>query len=185
VTAVDGANNESAKSTAVSVTTPDLPPPPFGIILGPTDDSYVDNNKKRTTSNFGTVSALNVNSGTQSTQYSLLKFNVSGVGTRVVTQAKLRMYVGDGSQNGGRFHQVTNNNWTENSVTWNNKPAFNSTALAYLSAVNQNTWVEVDLTSLINGDGVYSVLIDSNLRDLASYGSKESASKPQLIIGVQ
>jgi hypothetical protein len=95
------------------------------------------------------------------------------------------MYVGDGSQNGGRFHQVTNNNWTENSVTWNNKPAFNSTALAYLSAVNQNTWVEVDLTSLINGDGVYSVLIDSNLRDLASYGSKESASKPQLIIGVQ
>jgi fibronectin type 3 domain-containing protein len=185
VTAVDGANNESAKSTAVSVTTPDLPPPPFGIILGPTDDSYVDNNKKRTASNFGTISALNVNSGTQSTQYSLLKFNVSGVGTRVVTQAKLRLYVGEGSQNGGRFHQITNNSWAENSVTWNNKPAFNSSVLASLSAVNQNTWVEVDLTTLISGDGVYSVLIDSNLRDLASYGSKESASKPQLIIGVQ
>jgi acid phosphatase type 7 len=48
--------------------------------------------------------------------------------------------------------------------------------------VSANTWVEVDVTSLITGDGTYSLRVSTTSTDGADYSSKEGANPPQLVI---
>ena len=120
------------------------------------------------------------------TKYSLYKFNVNGIGTRAILSTKIRLYVTDESYFGGSFHKIPNNSWTENGVTWNNKPATDANSLFNFDAVSTGTWVEADLSSLVTTDNTtYGVMIKSNADDTARYGSRESATKPQLILGVQ
>jgi len=115
-----------------------------------------------------------------------MKFTVSGIGAGKVNSAKLRLYNVDKSNKGGDFYRVADSKWTEGSVTWSNAPAPDATALASLGAVSVNTWYEVDVTSLITGDGSYSLRVKSTSSDGADYSSKEAASnKPQLVVTVQ
>lgn len=44
-------------------------------------------------------------------------------------------------------------------MTWNNAPAADTTLVASLGSVSTNTWYEVDLTSLVTGDGTYSLRV--------------------------
>jgi hypothetical protein len=89
----------------------------------------------------------------------LLKFTVSGVGTGTVAGAKLRLYNVNSSSMGGTFYRVADNSWVESTVTWNTAPAADVTPIASLGAVATSTWYEVDVTSLITGDGTYSIRI--------------------------
>jgi hypothetical protein len=56
--------------------------------------------------------------------------------------------------------------------------------LASLGAVKRNTWYEIDLSSLVTGDGTYSLRITTTSGDGATYVSKEGAagSRPQLVV---
>ena len=58
--------------------------------------------------------------------------------------------------------------------------------LASLGAVSVNTWYEVDVTSLVNGDGTYSLKINSTNADGAYYSTKEGMTgfAPQLVITI-
>jgi hypothetical protein len=47
--------------------------------------------------------------------------------------------------------------------------------LASLGAVSVNTWYEVDVTSLVTGDGTYSLRISSTSTNGEDYSSKEGA----------
>ena len=51
-------------------------------------------------------------------------------------------------------------------------------------AVNVNTWYEVDLSSLVTGDGTYSIRIASTSTNGVNYSTKEGAagSAPQLVV---
>jgi len=51
--------------------------------------------------------------------------------------------------------------------------------------VTTGNWYEVDLTSLISGDGTYSLRISSTSSDGADYSSKEGANPPQLVVTLQ
>jgi hypothetical protein len=86
---------------------------------------------------------------------------VTGVNGQAVTSAKIRLYNVNGSVKGGDFYRVSDNTWQEGTVTWNNAPAADATPLATLGSVSANTWVEVDVTSLITGDGTYSLRAQS------------------------
>lgn len=183
VSAVDGVNLEGAKSNTSSVTTP-LPPPVSTVTtlsFNPTDDAFV--NSRRGNRNYGKATSLV--SENSPLKYSLYKFNVSGVGTRQIKSAKLRLYVNNGSRVGGALHQTNSNTWTQSTVTWKNKPSFNAANLSTLRKVTRNTWVETDVTSLVTNDGVYGILINSTSGDTAGYASRETTTKPQLILGVQ
>lgn len=183
VSAVDGVNLEGAKSNTSSVTTP-LPPPVSTVTtlsFNPTDDAFV--NSRRGNRNYGKATSLV--SENSPLKYSLYKFNVSGVGTRQIKSAKLRLYVNNGSRVGGALHQTNSNTWTQSTVTWKNKPFFNAANLSTLRKVTRNTWVETDVTSLVTNDGVYGILINSISGDTAGYASRETTTKPQLILGVQ
>jgi hypothetical protein len=101
--------------------------------------------------------------------------------------SKVRLYNnGNASDKGGDFC-VANSSWSESSVTWNNVPVADSIALASLGAVVAvNTWIKADVTSLITGDGTYSLRVKSISSDGADYASEEtSGSAPQLVVEVE
>jgi hypothetical protein len=103
-----------------------------------------------------------------------------------VLGAKLRLYNVNKSDMGGEFYSVADNTWVEDSVTWNTAPMDDLTLLASLGPVEQENWYEVDITSLITGDGTYSFRINTTSTNGADYASKEAGAglAPQLIVSV-
>lgn len=100
-----------------------------------------------------------------------------------VVSAKLRLYNVDASNVGGFFYK-TATTWTQGSVTWNNAPATEGSALGSLGSVSINSWYEVDVTPLVTGSGVVSLKVTSTSSDGADYSSKEGANPPQLVVTV-
>ena len=144
----------------------------------PVADATIKFNKS--TENFGTD--REVETDNSPIQDFLIKFDISGIGTRHVQSAKLRLFCTNKSNKGGDFHLV-DNDWSEDIVTWDNAPPEDPEAIASLGPVVRLTWVEVDLTSLITEDGVYSLRVMSPSRDGADYRSKEKPGlEPELIL---
>ena len=48
--------------------------------------------------------------------------------------------------------------------------------------LSPNSWYEVDVTSLITGEGTYSLRVTSTSSQGAAYSSKECANPPQLVL---
>jgi hypothetical protein len=146
----------------------------------PAADTYVQSDTP--TTNYGAASRFVVdNSPVRNT---LLKFTVSGIGNRSVSRVRLRLYCVDGSPVGGEFHRVTDAGWNEGSVSWSTAPTAEAPVLASLGSVSAGNWYEVDLTSLVNGDGIFSLKMTSPNMDGAYYSSREGANAPQLIVEV-
>jgi chitodextrinase len=175
VVAWDTANNPSPSSNAVIVTTPAAP---TILIFGPDADAYVQSDQP--TANFGPSNQIVVDASP--VRRVLLKFVVSGIRGRQVVSAKLRLRCGDASSRGGSFHRVADSSWSEGTVNWNNQPAADAAVIASLGAVSVGTTYEVDLTSLVTGDGTYTVEADSTSSDGAYYDSKEGSAAPQLVV---
>jgi hypothetical protein len=152
--------------------------------FGPTADAYVRNDQP--TQNFGdrvTVRARN-GSATQPngnpTQTSYLKFTVSGL-TGSVASAGLRLYSTDPSADGGTLHSVANSSWTEGGITWSGAPAMGS-ALSSVGATATGSWVEFNVSGVVNGAGTYTFGLRSGSSDRQEYSSKEGANPPELVI---
>jgi len=84
------------------------------------------------TTNFGSATQVAVDNSP--IRNVLIKFTVSGVGTRQVVSAKLRLYCEDASGFGGAFYKVVDNSWNEGTVIWNNAPAADPNSFATLGA---------------------------------------------------
>ncbi|HET6771590.1 MAG TPA: DNRLRE domain-containing protein [Actinomycetota bacterium] len=181
VRARDSAGNPSGLSNTDTVTTPTGPPPPSVLTFTPTDDAYV--RADQATTNFGSQGVIGVDSSP--VKHTFLKFNISGIGTSSVVSAKLRLACIDSSDSGGLFYRVLNpSSWSEGTVTWNTSPAADTTQLASLGPVTANQAYEVDLTSLVTGDGLVSMKMTSNSGggNGADYYSSEGSVAPQLIV---
>jgi len=152
------------------------------LIFTPLDDATVKSNSPDI--NYGAASELQADNAPYDNF--LIKFEVSGLNNRPVLSAKLRLHNVNESDRGGDLYYVADNTWVENSVTWNTAPLAGSTALASLGPVSKDTWYEVDLTSLVIGDGTYSFRMSTASSDGADYASKEGQSglAPQLIVSV-
>jgi hypothetical protein len=182
VKAVDGANNTSTASNSATVTTPAPAPPTQTVMVTPTDDTYIA--QSTPTANFG--NNTQVKSDVSPEQHGLYKFTVNGVGTKRVTSAKLRLYVADGSDDGGKLYRLTSLNWSENTVTYNSRPrVYTGFPISTIGATTAGSWVEVDLTSLITGNGPYGLQLTTPSSNTAGYSSKETANKPQLLLEVR
>jgi hypothetical protein len=175
VVAYDEANNPSGPSNALGVTTPAAT---STLTFAPTADAYVRADTPTTTS--GSATSIQVDNSP--VKHFLIKFTVSGVGGRPVTSAKLRLFCVDPSDRGGDFHRVPDTTWSEQTVNWNNAPSFDAATLASLGGVTSGSWYEVDVSSLITGDGTYSLGTTSPSTNGADYSSKEGANPPQLVI---
>ena len=134
----------------VTITTP---APSTILTFTPTADTYVQADLP--SSGFGSSTQIVVDNSP--VRNLLLKFAVSGIGMRSVLSAKLRLYCVDGSPFGGEFHRVADTGWSETTVNWNNSPTADASSIATLGKVVASTWYEVDVTSLVTGDGTFSL----------------------------
>ena len=186
----EGPSPTSTSSESEGTPTPTLTPsptttvttPPSGgvLLFTPTDDTSLY--AKSPNNNYGSRTTFEVDGSP--VKHILIKFAVTGVGTQEVAGAKLKLYNVNASALGGSFYRVTDNSWNETGVTWNTAPASDGNPIASLGKVVKNRWYEVDLTSYIIGDGIYSIRITSTSGNGADYASKEGSAAfvPQLEI---
>jgi len=142
------------------------------------DDAYIREDSPA--GNFGSEIELQVDAS--SLKNFLIKFNVTGLNGQQITNAKLRLYNTGVSVYGGDFYAVNDQTWQEETVTWGNAPAAETTLLGSLGQVNTGIWYEVDLTTLVTSEGIYSLRVSSPSSDGADYSSKEGANPPELVL---
>lgn len=180
VTAIDGAGNTSPVSNTASVTTPSSNLPQTLAAKNPVADTYI------------LSSSPTVNNGTKTTlladnspiEQSLLKFNVTGINGRMVVSAKLRLYCTNPSTTNAEIWTTATDTWLENLANWNNAPA-TVQRIATMGSVASSKWVEMDVTSMIYADGIYSMRMLATGSDGRDFHSREATNKPQLVITVR
>jgi hypothetical protein len=177
-----------------TATTP--PPPPVSggaMTLSPLADSYVEA-FDGAASNFGSAAVLLA--ATNATNWynddTYLKFDISGLS--VFTSAKLRIAAALASTSEGALtvaaYPVSDTTWTESAITWSNRPARGTSALASVSvAGDAYSSYELDVTSYVTaartaGQSLLSLALHepnpSGARILMR--SKESGSGPSLVL---
>ncbi len=144
--------------------------------INPVADAYVDSSAPST--NYGTSTQLRVDGSPILRSY--LRFNVSGV-SGTVSQAILRLYANGALNSGISVHRVADNTWSETTVNYNNAPAVGS-LIATSAGMKARTWVAVDVTSYVNGNGTFSFALTATSDKLLSLASREAANKPQLVV---
>ena len=161
---------------------------PSVLNFSPIGDAYVRSDFPN--SNYGSsvdvrvVGSPNIISG-------YFKFSLTGL-SGSPQSAKLRLYVTDPSNVGGAVYLVSNdyNNtitpttpWVESGLKYNNAPPISGTPISTLGSVLTGTWVEFDVKSAINGDGVYSFAITSSSTNSVYYSSMNAvANRPVLVV---
>jgi len=172
VAAVDLAGNESSLSNPAQISTPQS-----GVItLTPVADAYV--NETNATSNYGTANVLRTDQSAELDSY--LRFDVKGL-TGYITKATLRVYANTQSSIGYTLYQVADNTWDEYTITFNTAPPVGN-MIGDSGPFSSNTWTSIDMTPLINSDGLISVAMLSSDGKTNSYSSKEGSYPPELVI---
>jgi hypothetical protein len=146
-----------------------------------TDDAEID--LKLPGTNLGSATSFSVDN--KPVKHGLLKFDVD-VGARSITSVKLRLYCVDTSPLGGTFYSTVNTSWDEGTVTWNDAPTAGTTSYGSLGTVKAGTWYEVDLTALVQTNGIYSLRITTSATNGADYATKErpGAFAPQVVVTI-
>jgi hypothetical protein len=103
--------------------------------------------------------------------------------TGVVQSAKLRVYATEATVNGPALY-ATNNGWTETGLTWNTRPTLMGGAIDNKGAIAGNTWVEYDVTSLVNGNGMYNFAFIAESTDGVKFSSRQGDLRPQLMLTI-
>jgi hypothetical protein len=168
--------------------------------LAATADAYVRNGSANANDNFGTATTLTVqqNSSSSGNRWTYVKFDLSSVPS--VTNAKLRLFGALSATTSVTVQtaafSVSNTTWIESGtggITWNNKPASGSTALATVTMVNNSTtqrWYEWDVTAYLQqekaaGRNVVTLALKNlaNSSPFDSFRSKEASSnRPELLV---
>lgn len=131
------------------------------------------------TKSYGSDTFLRVRAGDPEHR-SYVAFTVTGL-TAAPKSAKLRLYVTDPSDDGGTVYAVPAT-WTETGLTWSSAPPIGSVALGRLAAPAANAWAELDLGSLVTGNGTYALAVVSSSSNSAYYSSREGVNPPQLVV---
>ena len=67
-------------------------------------------------------------------------------------------------------------------MVWGNKPAISGSPVASVGAVTVGTWVEVDLTSAITGNGTYSFEATTTSTNTAAFETSQGTHPPQVVV---
>lgn len=144
-------------------------------VFTPAADSYVV--ASQASSNFGTATTVKVD-GTPLT-VSYLKFSVSGTGTP--TSAALRIWSTSDNPEGFTVHAVADTSWSETSITFNNAPEVGA-VLSSSGPISSGNWYALDVSSLVTGDGTFSIALRGASSSGISLSSRESGRSPQLLV---
>jgi PKD repeat protein len=169
-------NAEGSTSTTHAITVTDAPPPPTTVPLDA--DAYF--NTSSPTKNYATATVLKLHSPTTAEYRPIVKFTLSGL-SGAPSSVKIRLFVADASVDCGSWYKV-DNGWTETGVNWNNKPVVSGSPVATVGNGDVGTWIEVDVTSAITGNGTYSFEATSGSTNTAEFSSREGTNPPQVVI---
>jgi hypothetical protein len=176
-----------ATSTPTSTPSPEPTPEPLStldpnaLIFSPAADSRVDEADPENPR--GTGKQLRVDGDDGATVESYLVFRVRGI-SGVVTNATLRVFSLMDSSQGPEVYAASSD-WTERDITWSNRPARTSDAIDGVGPVVAGTWIEFDVTAIVNGEGVYTFMLATDSTDGMNMSSRESDNnRPFLAISV-
>jgi PKD repeat protein len=141
-------------------------------------DTYV--NTGSPTKNYASYAYMKLKFEPPAEYRSLVRFTLNGL-SGPPSSVKLRLYVTDSSASGGQWYLVSNS-WTESTVVWDNKPAISGTPVASVGAVTVGTWVEIDLTSAITGNGTYSFEAISTSLNTGEFSTSQGTNPPQVVV---
>lgn len=150
------------------------------VTLYPTHDTFVDENSPN--ASYGNNNSLKVNGGSDKI-ISYLKFDLTALANKSISNAVLRIYVTDKSSVAQKIKNVNNTGWNE-SITYNNRPAI-GTEIASISNTTLNAWKEISLTSAVNSKKgqLFAIAIDAVNSDLLVFKSSEADNnKTQLVV---
>ena len=144
-------------------------------------DSWVNESSKSWT---GGGSATKLELDRTPHQHAYLRFRISGL-QGPVTQAKLVLVAaGNASSRGAKLYR-TSNTWSESTLSWSNRPALGTTALASVASVGGTSTISFDVTAAITGDGVFSFALVPDSTDGFNVHARESAyadRRPVLLV---
>jgi hypothetical protein len=166
----------ASSATYTATFRPGSPPPTTTKTFTPAADAYVRSDNA--SSNYGTRNTLRTDASPDTLSY--LRFDVVGIDAPVA-EAKLRVFAGSGNSIGYDVRGVTNTTWGETSITYTNRPGVGSVADSS-GRVTAGTWTEVDVTSLVTGNGLHSLALTSASATATSLDSRESANDPELVV---
>ncbi len=169
-------------------------------VYSPVDDSYAD--QQNPDQNYGQALDVRVDNdsgpcstnqcGPPNRQHAYFKFDVDRIpaGKRI-QRAMLRVHTtadtASRTPRGGTVTPGNNNNWSENSLTWNNRPGSDDDkVLSTRGRLGNNRWYnfELDMTKgYITNNGTYTLVVKTDNQDGTMFDSDESESfKPLLFI---
>jgi hypothetical protein len=146
----------------------------------PTDDTYASFTDSTTPQGARPYVRIRADSS-GSPKRTFLKFSVSGI-SGPVTSATLRMYSIWNSAAGIQARSA-DTNWSEQTLTWVNAPAYSPTVTAASTSYPANVWISLNVTPLVTGNGTYSFALTTPSGE-TMLASKEggTATAPQLVI---
>jgi hypothetical protein len=183
---LDGTPDCSVR-TETNVTTPTI----ILCSITPSDDTYADNLiPSKAFGNLGVLIVQNIPSVPVSKNYAFLKFDtLNNLPAQLEqTEAKpanatLRMYVRLMNffyNTTVEVHNASAENWTENTLTWNNLPQFDVSNYVSTNIRQNGTWARWNLTSLVHqsfnssGQVAFAALSsETSWRNLVWFDSKE------------
>ena len=172
--AYDPAGNHSTTAGPITVTTPTAAFPDLA-------DAYVD--ASHPSINYGTLNALRVDASP--VVHSYVRFSVSGLGGKTITQARLILYAANSSGTGISAVTVENHSWDEKTITYDNAPAL-GTDLSSTGGFRAANWLTLDVSSYMKGEGIYSFALKTTTSTALPFASKEATSnRPQLLLNLQ
>lgn len=160
---------------AVAASSTTSPPPGTQAALSPTADAWVDSVDPAT--NLGTGSYLKVDGLPVAVAY--LRFTVEGAGAE--PSGVLRFHVETGSSTGVEVRAVDADPWEETTLTYHNAPPVGA-VVGSSGPVEAGTWVAVDVSALISGDGPVTFALTTSNDTAIRITSREGGRKPELLV---
>ena len=152
---------------------------PTSNTITPIADSYV--NSGSPTTNYGTATSLRADGSPD--LHSYLKFTVSGL-SGAPSQVILRLFATSTSTTGVNVSGVSDTSWGEKTINFSNMPAIDGSLAGSSGPIKTaNTFISINVTSLITGNGTFSLAVTTTNSTAISMASRESgANSPQLVI---
>jgi hypothetical protein len=172
----------SASTQLIPAPTQTASPTPIttAFSFAPSADAYIS--KPMPASNFGASNMLRLYGGPLGASY--LRFDVENLPGTVV-RATLRLYANNPSISGYQVRAVTNNAWSESTLTYANAPPIGE-LITSSEPFEVRGWTSVDLTSLVKGSGTYDIVLITFNATPFSLASRDAIPlyRPQLVVNV-
>ena len=115
-----------------------------------------------------------------------IRFDISNLSNKKIKSAKLKLRIINGSKSAQKVKLVSDNNWSESEIDYNNKPNPKKDTIARLSNVSKGKWKEIDVKKeLSKAEKYITFAITSTGSDEMSIGSREQSKeqyKPRLVV---